>query len=40
MVNKEYKKYSPEDYSKLYPNFPYIYYDTVRDKAIKVNFKE
>jgi len=38
-LNKEYQKYTPEQYAALYPNFPFIYYDSSTNKAKKINFK-
>lgn len=39
MIDKEYKKYSREEYGKLYPNFPFIFYNGREEKAKLVNFK-
>ena len=39
-LNKEFKKYTEEQYKNLYPNFPFIYYDSGRQIAKKVNFKK
>lgn len=36
---KEYKGYTDEQYAALYPNFPFIYYDSGKNKAKKINFK-
>ncbi len=40
MIDNEYKSYSPLAYSKLYPNFPFIYYNGKNEKVKLVNFKK
>ena len=39
IIDKEYKRYNGNEYSKLYPNFPFIFYDGRNEKAKLVNFK-
>lgn len=40
MVTEEYRKFTPDEYTNLYPNFPYIYYDSREQKIIKINFNQ
>ena len=39
VINQQYKKYTAQQYSNLYPNFPFIYYDLKTEVAKKINFK-
>ena len=39
LLDKEFLKYNETEYGALYPNFPFIYYDTGTNKSIKINFK-
>ena len=38
-LDKEFEKYNEIQYGNLYPYFPFIFYDTGTNKAVKVNFK-
>jgi len=38
-LNREFMRYTDEEYKKLYPNFPFVFWDGARNKAMKVNFK-
>jgi len=38
-LNKEFKKYTPNEYSNLYPNFPFVYFNADTNEGKKVNFK-
>ena len=38
-IDDYYKKYTPDEYKKIYPNFPFIEWNGVSQKAIKYNFK-
>jgi len=40
LLDKEFLQYNDTQYKALYPNFPFIYYDTGTDKALKINFKK
>jgi hypothetical protein len=39
-LDKEFGSYSEQEYSNLFPNFPFIYYDSQKNFAKKVNFKK
>lgn len=40
ILDTEFIKYDELSYKALYPNFPFIYYDTGTNKAVKVNFSK
>lgn len=39
LLDKEFSSYTDNEYKNLYPNFPFIYYDSGKNKAVKINFK-
>ena len=39
-LDEEFSRYGEQEYSSLYPNFPFIYYDSSKNFAKKVNFKK
>lgn len=40
LVSNHCLTYSQSEYGKLYPNFPFVYYDVQTNKAVKINFKK
>lgn len=40
VIDKEFKSYTQDEYSNLYPNFPYIFYQDKKNKAVLINFKK
>jgi hypothetical protein len=40
LLNREFLKYDKTGYGKLYPNFPFIYYDVGTNESKKINFKK
>lgn len=40
MLNKEFKKTTPQEYSKKYPNFPFVYFNSDTNVGVKVNFEK
>ena len=39
VLDSYFEKFTKETYGAKYPNFPFIYYDSRIDEAVKVNFK-
>jgi len=39
MLNKEFEKYTEQQYADLYPNFPFVVFNSNTNRGQKVNFK-